>query len=67
MLPRIYLSLPHMSGSELELVQDAFESSWIAPLGPHVDAFECEFAEAVQVPHAASLDLASFPVEYLSR
>jgi pyridoxal phosphate-dependent aminotransferase EpsN len=35
---RIYLSPPHMSGHELELVNDAFASNWIAPLGPHVDA-----------------------------
>ena len=52
-MPRIYLSPPHMSGNELELVQDAFASNWIAPLGPHVDAFEREFAAAVSVPHAA--------------
>ncbi len=45
--PRIYLSPPHMSeeGYELEFVKDAFESNWIAPKGPHVDAFEREFAE----------------------
>ena len=34
---------------------DAFDSNWIAPLGPHVDAFEREFAQAVGVPHAAAL------------
>ena len=44
-----------MSGHELELVNDAFASNWIAPLGPHVDAFEREFAAAVGVPHAAAL------------
>jgi pyridoxal phosphate-dependent aminotransferase EpsN len=44
-----------MSGHELELVKDAFASNWIAPLGPHVDAFEREFAAAVSVPHAAAL------------
>jgi pyridoxal phosphate-dependent aminotransferase EpsN len=54
-MPRIYLSPPHMSGRELELVKDAFASNWIAPLGPHVDAFEREFAAAVGVPHAAAL------------
>jgi len=54
-MPRIYLSPPHMSGHELELVKDAFASNWIAPLGPHVDAFEREFAAAVGVPHAAAL------------
>ena len=39
---RIYLSPPHMSGKEMEFVANAFETNWIAPLGPHVDAFEKE-------------------------
>ena len=52
---RLYLSPPHMGGEELALLKDAFESNWIAPLGPHVDAFEREFAAAVGVPHAAAL------------
>lgn len=52
---RVYLSSPHMSGQELELVKDAFASNWIAPLGPHVDAFEREIAEYVGVKHAAAL------------
>ena len=52
---RIYLSPPHMSGHELENIHDAFESNWIAPLGPHVDAFEKEFAEYIGVPYAAAL------------
>lgn len=54
-MTRIYLSPPHMSGAELDLVREAFESNWIAPLGPHVDAFEAEFARAVGVAHAAAL------------
>jgi dTDP-4-amino-4,6-dideoxygalactose transaminase len=54
-LPRIYLSPPHMSGEELEFVEDAFASNWIAPLGPHVDAFEREMAEYLGVSHAAAL------------
>jgi pyridoxal phosphate-dependent aminotransferase EpsN len=54
-MARIYLSPPHMSGEELELVRDAFASNWIAPLGPHVDAFEREFAAVVDVPHAVAL------------
>jgi pyridoxal phosphate-dependent aminotransferase EpsN len=37
-MPRIYLSPPHMSGFELELVNDAFATNWIAPLGPHAAA-----------------------------
>ena len=52
---RIYLSPPHMSGREQEFVREAFESNWIAPLGPHVDAFEQEFAEIIGVPYATAL------------
>ncbi|HEY1791824.1 MAG TPA: aminotransferase class I/II-fold pyridoxal phosphate-dependent enzyme [Opitutaceae bacterium] len=52
---RIYLSSPHMGVDELKLVGEAFASNWIAPLGPHVDAFEKEFAAAVGSPHAAAL------------
>lgn len=52
---RVYLSSPHMSGRELDFVHDAFETNWIAPLGPHVDAFEHEFAEVVGARHAAAV------------
>lgn len=52
---RIYLSPPHLGPDELPLVQEAFASNWIAPLGPHVDAFERELAEYVGVPYAAAL------------
>lgn len=41
---RILLSYPHMSGDELTYIKNAFDSNWIAPLGPHVDAFETETA-----------------------
>ena len=37
---KIWLSSPHMGGSEQEYVREAFDSNWIAPLGPNVDAFE---------------------------
>jgi dTDP-4-amino-4,6-dideoxygalactose transaminase len=53
--PRIFLSSPHMGSDELLLVQDAFATNWIAPLGPHVDAFEREFARQTGVAHAAAL------------
>jgi len=36
-----------MSGSEVDYIREAFETNWIAPLGPHVEAFEREFAELV--------------------
>lgn len=52
---RIYLSRPHMGDQERELLLDAFDSNWIAPLGPHVDAFEREFCEVTGAPHAAAL------------
>ena len=54
-MSRIYLSPPHMSPDERELLLDAFDSNWIAPLGPHVDGFERELADFVGVPYAAAL------------
>lgn len=53
--PRIYLSSPHMCGEELSLVQEAFATNWIAPIGPHVNSFEREFASKVGISHAAAL------------
>lgn len=52
---RIYLSPPHMSGREQAYVADALASNWVAPLGPHVDAFEREFSTYVGVSHALAL------------
>ncbi len=52
---RIFLSPPHMSGDERELLLEAFDSNWIAPLGPHVSAFEAEFAALHGVSAAAAL------------
>src|SRR5262245_43346225 len=52
---RIYLSPPDVGPAERELLLDAFDSGWIAPLGPHVDAFERELAAAAGVPHAVAL------------
>lgn len=54
-MQRICLSPPHMSPHERELLLDAFDSNWIAPLGPHVDAFEREFAEKLGAGHAVAL------------
>ena len=55
--PRIYLSSPHMSdeGYEMAFIKEAFDTNWIAPLGPNVDGFEREFAEKVGSKHAAAL------------
>ena len=54
-IKRIYLSPPHMSGLEQKFVQDAFTSNWIAPLGPHVDAFEQEFCDLIGANYAVAL------------
>lgn len=37
---KIWLSSPHMGGNELKYIQQAFDTNWIAPLGPHVNGFE---------------------------
>ncbi len=55
MSERIYLSPPHMSGKEIEFVQQAFADNWIAPVGPHLTAFEKEFCEYTGSSHAVAL------------
>src|SRR6476659_306546 len=54
-MARVYLSPPHIAGREAELVAEAIESNWIAPLGPHVDAFEAEVAAVAGVENAVAL------------
>src|SRR5262245_41813943 len=51
----MFLSPPHMSGLEQQYVAEAFATNWVTPLGPHVDAFEREFAEVVGADHAVAL------------
>lgn len=51
---RIYLSSPHLGEWERRFVTEAFETNWVAPLGPNVDAFEREFCEIVGCKHAAA-------------
>ena len=52
---RIYLASPTMHGEEQEFIKEAFDTNWVAPLGPNVDAFEKELAEYVGISHAAAL------------
>ena len=52
---RIYLSSPHIGDLELEYVKEAFDSNWIAPLGPHVNNFEKEVSNYVGAKEAAAL------------
>ncbi len=51
----ILLSTPHMGKGELEFVKEAFATNWIAPVGPHVDAFESEFCQITGAGHAAAV------------
>ncbi len=55
MKKKILLSPPHMSGREQEYIQKAFDSNWIAPLGPNVDAFEKELADHVGAKQAVAV------------
>lgn len=52
---RIYLSSPTMHGEEQEFIKEAFDTNWVAPLGPNVTAFENEMAEYVGIGHASAL------------
>ena len=54
-MARIHLSPPDMSGRERDLLLGAFDSNWVAPVGPELAAFEKELADAVGVPHAVAL------------
>jgi len=55
MAKKIYLCSPHMGGGEMKYVQEAFDSNWIAPLGPNVDGFERELCAATGAKHVAAL------------
>lgn len=52
---RIYLSSPTMHGEEQAFVKEAFDTNWVAPLGPNVNAFEKEMADYTGCGHAAAL------------
>lgn len=54
-MKRIYLSPPHMSGKERFYIDQAFESNWIAPLGPNIDAFEKQIASYTGAADAVAL------------
>ena len=44
-----------MGGEELKFIQEAFDSNWVAPVGPHIEAFERELGAYVGVDHVAAL------------
>jgi dTDP-4-amino-4,6-dideoxygalactose transaminase len=55
MKSKIWLSSPHIGSTELQYVNEAFATNWIAPLGPHVNAFEKGLQEQTQTKNAAAL------------
>ena len=52
---KIWLSSPHMGDEEFNFVKEAFDTNWIAPLGPHVNEFEKELANYIGIGHVAAL------------
>lgn len=56
LMKRLYLSSPTMHGEEQKFVQEAFDTNWIAPLGPNVNEFEKEISDYMgEGMHAAAL------------
>lgn len=53
MKKRIYLSVPHMGGSEWRYVQEAFESNWLSTVGPNLNALEAAFSSLIGLPSVA--------------
>jgi dTDP-4-amino-4,6-dideoxygalactose transaminase len=54
-MTRIYLSPPEVGEEERRMLLEAFDSNWIAPIGPDLDAFEQEVATRVGVGHAVAM------------
>src|SRR6185436_1998035 len=52
---KIWLSPPHMSGEEIKFIQEAFDTNWISPVGPHITSFEKDLTEYVGVKACAAL------------
>ena len=56
MKKRIWLSPPHMSENEVPFIKDAFDTNWIAPLGPNIDGFEKQLSNRLSGFHVAALN-----------
>jgi dTDP-4-amino-4,6-dideoxygalactose transaminase len=54
-ISKIWLSSPHLGKNEIKYINNAFESNWVAPLGPNVDAFESGLQQQTGVEYAAAL------------
>lgn len=55
MKKRIYLASPHMGGEELDYINEAFDTNWVAPLGPNVNNFEKAISEYTGAKSATAL------------
>jgi dTDP-4-amino-4,6-dideoxygalactose transaminase len=55
MKPKIWLSSPHMGGIEKDFVAEAFETNWIAPVGPNIDGFENDLINFTACKSAVAL------------
>ncbi|MHB1519000.1 MAG: DegT/DnrJ/EryC1/StrS family aminotransferase [Acidimicrobiales bacterium] len=54
-MTRIYLSPPEVGDAERTMLLAAFDSNWIAPVGPDIDAFESELARRIGLQHAVAV------------
>ena len=52
---KIYLSSPHMGGNEIKYIKEAFDTNWVAPLGPNVNNLEKEICSYTKAKHACAL------------
>ena len=64
---RIFLSPPDVGAAERDAVVRAIESSWVAPVGPELDAFEAELAEVTGRTHAVGLASGTSAIRLLLR
>lgn len=64
---RIYLSSPTMHGEEQLFIKEAFDTNWVAPLGPNVNAFERELAEYTKAEHASALSAGTAAIHLAMR
>lgn len=55
MKDKIWLSSPHMSGNEMAYVNEAYNTNWIAPLGPNVNGFEEDLQNYLKIKNVAAL------------
>lgn len=67
MTDRIFLSPPHMGVNELDFIQEAFASNYIAPIGPQINAFEEEFAEKVGARYSVAVTTGTAALHLLLR